>query len=488
MSIETGAPPDARRGAAPTTVLERLRSPAVTSWLLPLLLVAATGALRFYRLGHPERIYFDETYYATQAQEYLTRGVERDFAVHPPVGKWLIAGGIAATSYTAFGWRAAAAVAGTLLVLATYLIGLRLFRRRGVAALAAFLLSIDGLAFTMSRIAMLDIFLALFVAIGVWLLLLDRDTMWAGIDALPADPQRPLPKRPRRWRWLAGVAFGLAVATKLSAVLAIGGAGLFVLASELAWRRRVSGSPWTGWWRIVPSGLATLVLVPMVIYVLSYAGWFAAFPQTRPGQELCPDAEACAVAPTAMVNGWLGEQREIVRFHLELQATHDYRSPPWTWPLVLRPVVYYYESCTSGGEEGDPCVVSQGNVEEIIGLPNPAIWWLALLAYPLALWLAVVRRDWRVGTALGFFACQYLFWFFVARPNFIFYLTPAVPFLCLTLAYTLWWLARHPAVRWLPATVATLATAAFVFFYPVLVGQELARASWSLRMWLQSWI
>ena len=60
---------------------------------------------------------------------------------------------------------AASAVAGTLLVLFTYYIGLRLFRRRGVAALGAFFVAIDGLALTMSRIAMLDIFLAMFVAL-----------------------------------------------------------------------------------------------------------------------------------------------------------------------------------------------------------------------------------------------------------------------------------------------------------------------------------
>jgi predicted membrane-bound dolichyl-phosphate-mannose-protein mannosyltransferase len=38
------------------------------------------------------------------------------------------------------------------------------------AALAALLVRLDGLAFTMSRIGMLDVFVGLFVVTGSWLL------------------------------------------------------------------------------------------------------------------------------------------------------------------------------------------------------------------------------------------------------------------------------------------------------------------------------
>ena len=240
------------------------RSGRALAIVLPLLLLLVAGTLRFYRLGEPGRIYFDETYYANDAEEYLDRGVEEDFAVHPPVGKWLIAGGIAIFGFDSFGWRFSAAVAGTLTVFMLYLVGLRLFRHRGIAALAALLLAVDGLALTMSRIAMLDVFLALFVIVGFWLLLLDRDRQWAGVPARrPAgDPTldhpeadgedaaaasqsgesaRALPRRPHLYRWLAGLAFGLAVATKWNGLLAVAAAALFVVVSELLWRRRITG-------------------------------------------------------------------------------------------------------------------------------------------------------------------------------------------------------------------------------------------------------
>ena len=480
---------------APAPAGRRVRAGLV----LPILLLLVAATLRFYSLGYPERIYFDETYYAPQGREMITRGVEEGFAVHPPVGKWLIGAGISIFGYDCskppateplggcFGFRAAPAAAGSLLVLITYFIGLRLFRRRGVAALAAFFVAIDGLALTMSRISMLDIFLALFVAMGVWFLLIDRDRMWADLPPLSAEPTGRLPRRSHGWRWMAGLAFGLALATKWSALPAIGGAGIFVLASELLWRRRVSGSLWTGWWRIVVSGLLTLVAVPLLVYVVSYTGWFFNYEDTRLGLQECPQGE-CGLSPPAIFGKWVGEQRAIGTFHLNLEAEHPYRSQPVTWPYLGRPVAYYYENCSDEKLAEGKCVTEQGSVEEILGVGNPAIWWLGLGAFAVAAWYAVRRRHWVPAVILGFYLIQYLPWLFVARPNFLFYLTPAVPFLCLALAYAVWRLSANTFLRWLPIGVAVVAVAAFLFWYPVYSGIEMPQETWQLRMWSPAWI
>jgi dolichyl-phosphate-mannose-protein mannosyltransferase len=372
-------------------------------------------------------------------------------------------------------------------VLVTYLIGLRLFRRRGVAAMAALFVALDGLALTMSRIAMLDIFLALFVAVGVWLLLVDRDQMWTGVPDHPREPGRPLPRRGHVWRWLAGIAFGLALATKWSALLAIGGAGLFVAASEMLWRRRVTGSVWPQLWRGALSAVLTLVAVPAVVYVLSYAGWFTNFADTRLGLDQCPDG-VCDVSTLDIVGQWYGEQRAIASFHGSLEAEHPYRSHPATWPYLGRPVAYYYESCTDEKLADGECVVAQGNVAQILGIGNPAIWWLGLAAFVVVLYHAVRRRDWRAWTILAFYAVQYVPWLFVARPNFLFYMTPAVPFLCLALAYAVWRLSASPFARWLPVAVTATVVAGFVFWYPLWTGAEISTEAWQLRMWFSSWI
>ncbi|HSK93137.1 MAG TPA: phospholipid carrier-dependent glycosyltransferase, partial [Candidatus Angelobacter sp.] len=62
-----------------------------------------------------------------------------------------------------FAWRLAGVIAGSVLAGLVYLLAATMFSRRRVAALAAGFVAIDGMSFTMSRIAMNDIFVALFI-------------------------------------------------------------------------------------------------------------------------------------------------------------------------------------------------------------------------------------------------------------------------------------------------------------------------------------
>jgi dolichyl-phosphate-mannose-protein mannosyltransferase len=488
----TEAPGDDTPPPAAPAAPGRGRRIATAAWLLPLAVVLVAGGLRFYRLGEPPRIYFDETYYVEDARQYLAQGVEEGFAVHPPVGKWLIAGGIAAVGDTPVGWRTAPAVAGTLTALLTYLAGLRLFRRRGFAALAGFLVAVDGLAFTMSRIAMLDAMLTMFVVLGFWLLLVDRDRMWAGARERPADDGegRPsLPRRPRGWRLAAGVALGLATATKWSGLLAIGGAGLFLLGSELAFRRRTTGSPWTAWPRLVVGTGLTMVLLPAVIYLVSYAGWFANFERTRLGDDPCPySAAICEARIPRIARTWMAEQAAIAGFHAELTADHPYESSPVGWPVLARPIAYHYVSCGDQEILEGTCEVPEGLVAEVLGIGNPAIWWLALPAYLALAWFGFARRAWPAHAILTFLLALYVPWLATARPAFLFYMAPVAPFICLALGYASLRAFEHPLLRWLPAAVAALATAAFLWWYPVLAALPVSRDVWQLRMLFRSWI
>jgi dolichyl-phosphate-mannose-protein mannosyltransferase len=471
------------------------RRALAAAWVLPLVLLLVATGLRLYRLDEPARTYFDEVYYAEDGAALLRQGVEDGFVVHPPAGKWVIAAGIAVAGDGPFGWRVGMALAGSLTVLMTYLAGLRLFRRRGIAALAAFLVAVDGLAFTMSRIAMLDSALALLVVTAFWLLLRDRDALLTGIPETPPDPaaERPLPRRPHRDRWLAGLVLGLAIATKWSGVLAIGGAGLLVLGTELVFRRRTTGRWLAGWPRLVAATALPLVVVPAAVYVLSYAGWFASYELTRPGAERCPPGSTCAVPLPQRLADWAGEQRAIARFHDGLDATHQYRSPASTWPLLLRPVAYYYESCTERARlekaaAGERCELADDHVAEILGMGNPAIWWLALLAYPVLAWAALRRRSWPAAAIGVLLLAQYVPWLIASRPLFLFYMTPVVPFIALAVAFAADRAAEHPLARWVPAGVAALALAGFLFWYPVWSGAELPEDQWRLRMWSERWI
>ena len=66
-----------------------------------------------------------------------------ELVVHPPVGKWLIAGGEYLFGYSGLGWRFSSAVLGTLLVLLVVRIVRRMTRSTLVGGIAGVLLIAD---------------------------------------------------------------------------------------------------------------------------------------------------------------------------------------------------------------------------------------------------------------------------------------------------------------------------------------------------------
>jgi predicted membrane-bound dolichyl-phosphate-mannose-protein mannosyltransferase len=94
------------------------------------------------------------------------------FVVHPPLGKYLIGAGMWLFGPdNSFGWRF---VFGTALVLLLFLVARSLTNSTVFATVASFLLAIDGLGIVMSRVALLDTFLAFFVLLAFWFVILDR--------------------------------------------------------------------------------------------------------------------------------------------------------------------------------------------------------------------------------------------------------------------------------------------------------------------------
>ena len=97
----------------------------ITGWVVTLMITSTAFAIRLVNLGYPNKLVFDETYYAKDAYSLLNFGYERNwpsdanakviagtpdvmqttasFAVHPPVGKWLIAAGEQLFGMNSFG-------------------------------------------------------------------------------------------------------------------------------------------------------------------------------------------------------------------------------------------------------------------------------------------------------------------------------------------------------------------------------------------------
>jgi dolichyl-phosphate-mannose-protein mannosyltransferase len=439
----------------------------------------AAAALRLISLGRPVELVFDEIFYARDACWYVT-GSEAVCGIsdlvsraHPPLGKWLIGSGIAAFGYEPFGWRVAAAVAGTVSVALLYVLAWRLLRRvtsslgATVGATASGgLLAIDLLHLVHSRVGMLDAFIALFVIGAVTAIVLDRDR----VRERPDPPWWWRLTLGRPWRLVAGICLGAATATKWSGAYVAPAVIGLVIAWEVVERRRVEpGAGWGAWIigavrREALPTLALLAVVPVLVYVASYAG-------RMPGELF-----AVPWDPASVWRGIWEHQRAMLDFHTQLSGDHPYQSPPWSWPLLKRPVAYWFS------DEG-------GAYRQILALGNPVAWWPGLLAL-VGLVITWWRAGWRLAmrpepVILAAALSTYLPWLVLSgdrSQTFIWYFLPTVPFLYLALACFAAWAWSRVGGRVAVAAYGVLVVASFGFWLPVATALPLDPDGWRLRM------
>jgi dolichyl-phosphate-mannose-protein mannosyltransferase len=429
---------------------------AGADWGLLATVTALGAALRLWRLGYPHRYVFDETYYARDACLYLGHtmafcrapGPTEQSYVHPELGKWLIAAGEWLAGYRTVGWRLPSALFGTALVAVVFLLGRRLFGRWG-GGIAGFLAATDFVLITQSRLAMLDIFLAFFVALGFLFVTYEHERVLAP----RAAPSAPAPLWPGGreigWRLAIGLAFGAACSVKWSGAYALAGGGVLVLAWNVgaALRRRSpagagpGGGGGSGGRGPVGEALVTLVAVgvPAVgVYLLTYGQWFAQHHFS--------------------FGGFLSLQHRMLDYQLHLTTPNPYQTRAWTWPFLIRPIAYWH-------------IAGNETAHQVLLFPNPAVWWAALPAGAWFLLRALRRRHSAERIVMTGWLAQYLPWLAVSRPLFFFYMTPVTPFMDLALAGGLLALAGHSAFRRRLVVVYLAGVAVLVaYYYPGLVG------------------
>ena len=409
-----------------------MRSPSPRLILGLVLLVAAL--FRFWNIGSPEKLVFDEVYYVDGAQDYLRDGVETtdgeaEFVVHPPVGKWLIALGIQIIGDSPTGWRFSAALFGTLSILLIYFVALRLFNSQFLALVSAGLMSIDGLHLVMSRTALLDIFLMFFLLAAFLALLYERHLV-------------------------AALLLGLALGTKWSAIYFI--AALLVY---LAFTNRKKLIPY-------------IPIIP-ITYFFTWSGWLIS--------EKGWSRDSSGKPIVSLYN----YHREILNFHTGLTTEHSYEASPWNWLVLGRPTSFFYESPKSCGAEN--CS------QEILAMGTPIIWWFGLIALFITIGYFIHRRERVAGLILIALLSNYLPWFlFPERTTFFFYAIAFLPFLILAITYTIKLYLEDESKR--PKRMQNLYAALgltaliFAYFAPIYLGIVLTYEDWYARMWLPSWI
>ena len=532
----TPGPPPPRvlpeRPTNPPTTIERLRvampNDRLNGWIVTLIIGAIAFVTRLINLGYPNKLVFDETYYAKDAYSLLKFGYERNwpnnanskiiagnpdvmedtaaFVVHPPLGKWLIAGGEYLFGMNSFGWRFASLVFGTLLIMVTIRLVRRASKSTLIGGLAGILLTFDGLEFVMSRTALLDIFVAFFLVAAVACLVADRE--WFRNRLARYLEQRELPDLGgqfgpalvlRPWRIAAGVCFGLALGSKWSALYPLVAFALLSLAWDVG-ARRLAGAGARAKLAVLRDGIPaffSLVVLSLVVYVGTWASWLL----TPGGYDRDWGAQHPDHATVRLLGKPLASllhyQYDIWNFHTGdfiNQAQHTYRADPGGWLIVARPIGIDAVNGIKPGTDG--CLGPDNCIRVISGVGTPALWWVAVFALVAAAILWVGGRDWRFGIPVVGVLSSWLPWFaFQSRPLFFFYAIAIIPFSVMAISLCAGWILgdEHTGDRRMVSAIVigafvALVAANFAYIYPILTDELLPYPKWLSRMWFKTWI
>lgn len=410
---------------------------------LTMLVAVAFAALCSIRLTVLTAPYFDEVHYLPAAREMLAGG-EYTNREHPLLGKTILAAGIALFGDAPFGWRIFPLLAGVLALVASMRAMWHASHSRFATLAFGILLASGFMLLVQARIAMLDIFMACFLALATW--------------QFTAAIRKPEQGRARLAA--TGMFLGAAMAAKWNAIpLAMLPGIAFFLARLSAGRRRFFSSR-----RGIPVPGVSLVeaalwlgAIPLAIYALSF--WPALFLQDNP----------------LASGGLVALHREMLALQTQVLAPHSYQSNWPDWVLNARAIWYYYEA-VDGVQRG---VLLLGNpLTMLLGIP--ALFW--------CLASGISERNWaRIGMVTGYLSSLGLW--FVAEKSVQFYYHYFVPhfFLlgALALALDALWQAGY---RRLPLSVLGGSLALFAWFYPVLTSAALAGPmSFLDYAWLNGW-
>ena len=491
-------------------------------WGVPAIVLLVASITRLWNLGAPRALVFDETFYVKDAWTLWNLGYEAQwsaeadtlfaagnsnvfttdpsFVVHPPLGKWLIALGMAAFGpENPVGWRISTALVGIVAVVLIMLIAKKLMHSTLLAGLAGLLFAIDGNAIVMSRVAILDNFVMIFVLLAFGALLLDREwsihRLTQKVREKPESTWGPvLLWRP--WMLAMGLSLGLAAAVKWNGLYFLAFFALYTVVTDALTRRRLGVPFWLSGTLLKQAPVSFLVSVPIALaaYLVTWVRWF----QTQGGYY-----RQWATEPG---NAWTGLfdwvplsiqsfvhfEQSVYKYHVGESRPHSYQANPLTWLLLVRPTSMYYKG-SELGENGclaDSCGIS------ITGIANPIIWWAATAACGYLVYRLIREREWQVGVILLGLAAGYLPWLmYLNRTVFQFYTIVFEPFMILALVLAIgrllgsrddpaWFRNRGFA---LVGGFVVVCIAVSIYFWPLWAGIQLEYHYLASHWWLPTW-
>ena len=399
--------------------------------LIALLLLTLYG----YRLYFPLEVYYDEVYHVKRASQLA---VEHQFnsnvTIHPPLWHFVSACCISLLGDCSWVWRIPSMVCGLLVLFLVYLLTERIFKNYFIALLALFLFTFDCMSITQARIGMLNSMMLMFMLASMYFFL--QSVLFE--------------KWSRRKSFLlAGMFLGLGMATRIVASYQMIIYGIITGAHLIKSRKN--------FWITIKDAFLYLIIVPVVIYFGVYLS-------------------IIIFNGNSWSDFWSHLHYSFRGF--ALKEGHDYGSSWWSWPLIIRPIWYFFAIQKETGE-----------VNGILCMGNQAIFWIIPLSMGYVMWKFIQKREWSYGLILlGFFG-QWLPWAFIDRVKFFHFFYTAMPFVCMSIAvflFRIWHMNKWGKV----AVVAylVLVTSLYIYWYPLLTGYPVTLRYYMHHMWFRSWI
>jgi dolichyl-phosphate-mannose-protein mannosyltransferase len=403
---------ESRLGRATARARSVLRDPGN---VLALVFIASL-LLRAIWLNVPSQgLIFDEAYYVNAARVILGLEATSHYAdsapgfdpnsEHPALGKLILAGSIAVLGDNAVAWRLPSVIFGMIALAAVYLISRATTRSAWLPVAITALVAFDNLTFVHGRIGTLDIFVLAPMLVGAWLAV--------------------------RRRWiLAGVAMGLALLIKITAIYGVGAVILYWLLTDgLEWlraRRRPRVDDIRG-----PVGFIVITLSIMLGGLTILDATLSQFPSPVDHIARIITYGASLKAPITV-----GHCPEI-------------DSRPWQWLFNDCQINYYRTDVTvQAGEE----ITARFPKIAFIGALNPLLASTLPLAGIFAAWFAWRTRNRLALWAIAWGAANYLPYVLLAaltpRIMYIYYVLPLVPAAAIAIALLLTRSGIPRVVQW----------------------------------------
>jgi dolichyl-phosphate-mannose-protein mannosyltransferase len=396
-----------------------------------LVLVAVTVLVglwaRVWKLGFPGQRIWDEIYFPVMARKFLEGTYQ--FDLHPPLGKFIIAVGIAVFGDSSIGWRVMPLLFGVALIPLGAALGWYLVRERVAAILLASFLAGETFLIAYSRVGIMDLILLFF-------------TLATLLAAL-------LVERPRQVLWVA-VLLGLAISVKWAVFMVV------VPVGYVLWRKG-----------LVRLFLASLWVSAVLYLAVVYVG-------------------ALISVTTNPWEAWLWTWDWHLRAFEKVTAAipNPWGSPWWSWPLMLRTIRLSSLFATATGELqviaaiGNPVVWYGSTLAVVAGLVEAA--------------RRLVARKPIAGDPLVPILLGYVFlllpWIPGTRIPYIYNYLPSYAFALMALVY---WLVRiwgrRPWGPWVVVAFTALALASTLYFVPLAAGLPMSSEAMQQRVWLDTW-